>query len=115
MPWHQPSWVVYNRGVPGPDFSHLRNAIDDVDHQILELLQRRLELVLEVGELKRQHGIKVYDPNREREVLERLVAARKAPLRPETVRRIFERIIDESRSHEQHHIAELGNDRPRQP
>lgn len=99
---------VYNRRVSGPDFSHLRKAIDDIDHQILELLQQRLALVLEVGELKRQHGIKVYDPGREREVLERLVGARKTPLRAETVRRVFERIIDESRSHEQHHVTETS-------
>ncbi len=96
------------RSVKTPDLSRHRAAIDSIDHQILELLQQRLEHVLAVGEIKRAHGVKVYDPDREREVLERLVAARQAPLRPETVRRIFERIIDESRSHEQHHIAEVS-------
>jgi len=89
-----------------PDLSQQRAAIDSIDNEILELLQKRLALVLEVGEIKRAHGMKVYDPDRERAVIERLVAARCDPLRAEMVRRVFERIIDESRSHEQRHISE---------
>ncbi len=97
------------RSVKAPDLSEQREAIDSIDHQILDLLHKRLEYVLQVGDIKRAHGMKVYDPNRERDIIERLVAARKEPLRPETVRRVFERIIDEARSHEQHHVAELDD------
>lgn len=88
------------------DLSLLREAIDRVDHQILELLRERLGYVLQVGEHKRHHGIQVYDPTREREMLDRLASACKPPLKPDTVRRVFERIIDESRSQEQHHVSE---------
>jgi len=98
--------LVYTALVTPPELSALRAAIDEIDHQILDLLHKRLELVLRVGELKRERGQRVYDPDRERDVLERLTGARKAPLKAETVRRVFERIIDESRSHEQHHISE---------
>lgn len=89
-----------------PGLSDLRDAIDSVDAQMLELLRKRLELVLKVGAVKSAHGVKVYDPERERQVLNRLASAAQPPMRPEMVRRIYERIIDEYRSIEQHHNHE---------
>ena len=92
--------------VSSPALAELRDAIDKVDAQLLDLLRRRLELVLQVGEVKSALGVKVYDAERERQVLAKLESLAKPPMPPETVRRIFERIIDESRSHEKHHIDE---------
>lgn len=89
-----------------PGLSDLRDAIDTVDAQMLDLMRQRLELVLKVGELKSTEGVRVYDPERERQVLNRLESLAKPPMRPDMVRRIFERIIDEYRSIEQHHINE---------
>ncbi|HET9960016.1 MAG TPA: chorismate mutase, partial [Polyangiaceae bacterium] len=94
-------------GVNLPGLSELRQEIDAVDSQILSLLHRRLELVYKVGEIKSVHGVKVYDPERERLMLARLGSMAKPPMAPDTVRRIFERIIDEFRSQEKHHIQEL--------
>jgi chorismate mutase len=88
-----------------PGLSETRAAIDQIDHEILSLLGRRLELVLQVGEIKRAHGAEAHDPARERQVLERLVAARQSPLTPELVTRVFECVIHECRSLEQRHIA----------
>lgn len=82
----------------------LRRGIDSVDQKILELLLQRVGLVMAVGEYKRERGIPVYDPSREHDLLDRLCKAAQPPLRSETVRNIFERIIDESRRIEQHHI-----------
>lgn len=89
-----------------PGLSDLRDAIDVVDAQMLELLRRRLELVLAVGELKQAQGVKVYDAERERMLLARLESLTEPPMKPEMVRRIYERIIDEYRSLEQRHIQE---------
>lgn len=82
---------------PNDELVALRQRIDDIDHQILELLAARLSAVLEVGEYKRQHRIAVYDPERERRMLDRLTRDAPPPLDAETVRRVFERLIDESR------------------
>jgi chorismate mutase-like protein len=90
-----------------PGLSELRHEIDAVDSQILSLLQRRLELVYKVGEIKSAHGVKVYDPERERLMLAKLGGLAKEPMSADMVRRIFERIIDEFRSQEKHHIQEL--------
>jgi chorismate mutase len=87
------------------DLDALRRAIDSVDARLLELIHERVRLVLEVGEYKARNGLAIYDPERERRLLERLTALAKPPLEPETVRRIFERLVDESRRLEQHNAA----------
>jgi len=93
--------------VAEPDpLEELRRAIDDVDSRLLALIAERVRLVLEVGEYKRKRRIGVYDPERERKLLERLSAEAEPPLEPGTVRRIFERVIDESRRLEQRHVSE---------
>lgn len=84
----------------------LRRDIDEVDREILQLVARRMQLVLQVGDYKRKHELSVYDPERERRMLERLCNSSPAPLTAESARRIFERLIDESRSLEQRHVNE---------
>ena len=86
------------------DLDELRKSIDAVDQQILRLLHERVRLVMQVGEYKRERGIPVYDPARERALLDRLCKAAEPPLDADTIRRIFERLVDESRRIEQHHI-----------
>ena len=90
---------------PAPELEALRRSIDDLDGRILELVAERVRVVLAVGQYKRRHDIAVYDPERERKMLERLCSQAQHPLDAETVRRIFERLIDESRRIEQHSIA----------
>lgn len=87
-----------------PELDELRSGIDAVDQQILKLLHERVRLVMQVGEYKRERRIQVYDPGRERTLMERLCKAAEPPLDADTVRRIFERIIDECRRIEQHHV-----------
>jgi chorismate mutase len=87
--------------VSEPDLDELRRQIDQVDSSLLELIHERVRLVLQVGAYKARHGLAVYDPERERRLLERLTALAQPPLEPDTVRRIFERLIDESRNLEQ--------------
>jgi len=90
---------------PKLDLDELRRSIDAVDQQILKLLHDRVRLVMAVGEYKRERDIPVYDPTRERALLDRLGKAAEPPLDADTARRIFERIVDESRRIEQHHIT----------
>jgi chorismate mutase len=86
------------------DLDQLRREIDSVDQQILKLVHERVRLVMKVGEYKRERGMPVYDPSRERALLDRLCKAAEPPVDADTIRRIFERLVDESRRIEQHHI-----------
>ena len=88
-----------------PELDELRRAIDEVDRKILELAAERVRLVLEIGDIKRARNMPVYDPERERRVLENLAALAREPLDATTVKRIFERLIDESRRLEQRHMT----------
>jgi chorismate mutase len=90
---------------PAPELEALRRSIDDLDGRILQLIAERVRVVLAVGEYKRRNNLAVYDPERERRMLDRLCSQAPYPLDAETVRRIFERLIDESRRIEQHSIA----------
>ena len=90
---------------PAPELEAFRRSIDDLDHRILELVAERVKVVLAVGEFKRKNNLAAYDPDRERNMLDRLCSQAPDPLDAETVRRIFERLIDESRRIEQHSMG----------
>jgi len=49
----------------------LRDKIDDVDQQLVDLLAQRLALVAEVGDIKSEHGLPIYVPEREVAMLEK--------------------------------------------
>jgi chorismate mutase len=93
---------------PELDIDGLRAEIDRLDEQILELVGRRISLVRAIGEYKHARGLPVYDPDRERAVIQRLTEAVPAGIDPAVVKRVFERIIDESRGIEQHWVVQKG-------
>ena len=78
-----------------------RAKIDAVDERIVELLNQRASYVLEVGRIKRMFGEPIHVPEREAEILKRVLKLNKGPLSDSAIRRLFERIIDESRRLEQ--------------
>jgi chorismate mutase len=75
----------------------LREAIDRVDEVIVRLLNQRAKYAVEIGEIKHILGLPIYAPQREKEVLWRAEHTSEGPLEGVAVRRLFERIIDESR------------------
>ena len=76
----------------------LRRDIDRVDEVLVRLLNERARCVCEIGRIKKVAGIEVYQPDREKAVLEHVRSvACEGPLGPEAVARLFERIIDEAR------------------
>lgn len=75
-----------------------RDRIDDVDRRILQLLNERTRVVEEIGRVKREAALPIYEPKREDEVYRNVTENNHGPLPPNAVRRIFERIIDEMRT-----------------
>jgi len=74
-----------------------RRRIDAIDEQLMRLLNSRSACAVEIGKVKRSLGLPVYSPEREAWILERVMRENPGPLDPTAVRRVFERIIDESR------------------
>ena len=78
----------------------LRTRIDVIDEQLVRLLNVRVACAVEVGRLKHEAGMPIYQPEREAQVLSRVRQSAtdpSGPLTAEAVVRIFERIIDEAR------------------
>jgi chorismate mutase len=75
----------------------LRRRIDQIDDQLMKLLNSRSACAVEIGRLKRKIGMPVYQPGREKWILERVERNNPGPLDRGAVRRVFERVIDESR------------------
>ena len=76
------------------ELESLRNEISELDRRLLELLNRRLELVTAVRDYKDAAGERWIDPDREAELLEALVATNAGPLSERGVRTIFSAILD---------------------
>jgi chorismate mutase len=80
------------------DIEGWRKEIDRIDEKLVELLNERSKCAIEIGRLKRALGLPVYSPSRESDVIKHVTRLNGGPLEPEAIRRLFERIIDESRS-----------------
>ena len=74
-----------------------RVLIDDVDRRIVELLNERTRVVEDIGRVKREAKLPIYEPKREEQVYANIAQSNLGPLDHAAIRRIFERIIDEMR------------------
>jgi chorismate mutase-like protein len=82
-----------------------RYSIDDIDRRIVELINERTRVVEEIGRVKREAQLPVYEPKREEQVFANITSANQGPIPSDSVRRIFERIIDEMRTLQRRKMA----------
>ncbi len=75
-----------------------RRKIDLLDLKLLALLNERTQIVEEIGRIKRDLSLPIYEPRREEEVFRNVLGSNAGPLSAEAVKRVFERIIDEMRN-----------------
>jgi chorismate mutase/prephenate dehydratase len=83
---------------PSADLLVLRHKIDALDRELLALLNRRMQLAIEVGELKKREGSVVFRPEREAQVIDGLKATNSGPLRGDSVAPIWREIMSASRA-----------------
>ncbi|PLX85258.1 MAG: prephenate dehydratase [Desulfuromonas sp.] len=83
------------------DLKTLRDKIDAIDNQILDLLNQRADVVLDVGHTKAGQQREYYVPSREQAIYQRLTAANPGPFPDGAVRKVFREIISASLSLEQ--------------
>jgi chorismate mutase len=82
-----------------------RRRIDVLDIEIVELLNERTEIVHEIGRIKRQFALPIYEPKREDQVFENVTSHNSGPMTSDALKRIFERIIDEMRTIQQNKMS----------
>jgi chorismate mutase/prephenate dehydratase len=88
---------------------NLRKKIDNIDQTITKLLNLRAKIILEVAKIKRKSGVSIYSPDREREVLRKIILKNRGPLSHIALEAIYREIMSSSLSLEKPlKIAYLG-------
>jgi chorismate mutase/prephenate dehydratase len=80
------------------NIGELRQAIDEIDERILELINQRLSLAKQIGDFKKQGGLQIKDSDREKGIINRLLAKNNGPVSDNGLRNIFGAIIAEGRN-----------------
>jgi chorismate mutase len=87
------------------DIEDWRKKIDEVDRRLVELICERARAVVEIGKLKRNTSMPIYEPDRERIVFSNVQEANRGPLPGRDLVRIYERIIDVMRNIQKEEIV----------
>jgi chorismate mutase len=88
------------------DIADWRKKIDEIDQKLVEILNQRAQAAQEIGRLKRQRNLPVYEPDRERIVLEQVREQNRGPLEHKHLAQIYERIMDVMRNVQKIEIVE---------
>jgi chorismate mutase len=76
----------------------LREEIDALDQELLRIFNKRAALALQIGHLKKELDLPVYNPQREQFIFDKMQQLNPGPLDDQAIKRLFERVIDESRT-----------------
>jgi chorismate mutase len=76
------------------DIADWRARIDELDRELVRLISRRAECALQIGRLKRNSAMPVYEPDRERIIFENIARYNQGPLSQVQLRQVFERLVD---------------------
>jgi len=80
------------------DIADWRKKIDELDLRLVKLLNERARAAQEIGRLKRNTQLPIYEPVREKQIFENVRKANEGPLPDSELRHVFERIIDVMRN-----------------
>lgn len=80
------------------DIEDWRKKIDAMDEQLVDLISKRAAAAKAIGELKRGSTLPVYEPQREREVLDHVRRLNPGPLADAELIHVYERIMDVMRT-----------------
>jgi len=81
-----------------------RKKIDQLDLKLVELINLRAYAAREIGKLKNNTNLPIYEPEREKRILENVKKANRGPLPDSEVQHVYERIIDVMRKLQQQEI-----------
>jgi len=87
------------------DIADWRIKIDELDRRLVELLNERAQAAHEIGKLKRNTSMPIYEPEREKTIFANVQRANRGPLPESELRQVYERIIDVMRNIQKNEIA----------
>lgn len=80
------------------DIVDWRQKIDELDRRLVELLNERAHAAREIGKLKRNTSMPIYEPIREKMIFENVRKANHGPLPDDDIRHVYERVIEVMRN-----------------
>jgi chorismate mutase len=87
------------------DIADWRLKIDELDRQLVALINQRARCAEEIGKLKRDSSIPIYEPDRERIIFDNIARMNQGPLTQVQLRQIYERLVDVMRQIQRDEIA----------
>ena len=95
------------------DIEDWRKKIDALDKRLVELLSERARAAVEIGRLKRNTSLPIYEPDREQNVFSNVKSVNPGPLPDRDLLRIYERIMDIMRQIQVEEIAPQSSSQPK--
>ena len=86
------------------DLAEARSIIDEVNTELVPLIERRMDAVVEVTRYKRENGLPVYDAEREKLILERVGERVQNPDYRMSVQKVFQALMDVAKEYEEAHL-----------
>jgi chorismate mutase len=93
------------------DIADWRKKIDDLDRRLVQLLNERAQCAHEIGRLKRNSSMPIYEPNREKIIYENITLNNPGPLSDMQLRQVYERLIDVMRQIQRDEMAPEESDK----
>jgi chorismate mutase-like protein len=87
------------------DIADWRKKIDDLDRRLVQLLNERAQCAHEIGRLKRNSGMPIYEPDREKIIFENIERQNSGPLSEMQLRTVYERLVDVMRQIQREEMA----------
>jgi chorismate mutase/prephenate dehydratase len=95
------SKTMSKRANKSQNLEEKRQEIDAIDARLLELLNRRAKLAIDIAKIKRESNLKFHSPEREKAIINRLASLNKGPFPDDALKVIFREIISASLSLEE--------------
>ena len=93
------------------NLDRLRNEIQKIDHQIAKLLHKRIDTVIEIGQIKSELGLPIVDKNREKQVINNVLNDSNNPIHAESIHKFFRYIIRICRETQKNEITKDRKER----
>jgi chorismate mutase len=87
------------------DIPEWRKRIDELDRKLVQLINERAQCAHEIGKLKRNSAMPIYEPDREKIIFENITRANSGPLSEVQLRQVYERLVDVMRQIQREEMA----------
>ena len=93
------------QGRSGYGYRGLAQEIDDLDRRLVQLLNERAQCAHDIGQLKRNSAMPIYEPDREKIIFENIKRNNQGPLSEMQLRQVYERLVDVMRQIQREEMA----------